>query len=102
MSTETDIRKFYFPRTLGDQMRIIGMPLDEFVPSVPVFLMSIYYRHALGGLIYGVTAWLFIRWLKRGRGSMWLYNMLYWHLPSEIFRVFYRVIPDASLRKWIR
>ncbi|EOV3601129.1 conjugal transfer protein TraL, partial [Escherichia coli] len=26
----------------------------------------------------------------------------YWHLPVELFRVVYRVIPDSSYRKWIK
>lgn len=102
MESGDDLKKYRFPKTLGDQLRIIGMPLDEFIPSVPPFLIAIYYKHALGGLIFSVTMWLFIRWLKRGRGSMWLYNLLYWYLPTELFRVVYKVIPDSSFRKWIK
>lgn len=97
-----DLTRYRFPKTLGVQSRIMGMPLDEFFSSVPPFLIAIYYRHALSGLIFGVTMWLFIRWLKRGRGSRWLYNLLYWYLPHEIFRVVYRAIPNSSFRKWIK
>ncbi|MBJ3509348.1 conjugal transfer protein TraL, partial [Salmonella enterica subsp. enterica serovar Meleagridis] len=25
-----------------------------------------------------------------------------WYLPTELFRVVYRVIPDSSFRKWIK
>ncbi|EGA9242417.1 type IV conjugative transfer system protein TraL, partial [Salmonella enterica] len=38
----------------------------------------------------------------RGKSSRWLYNWCYWYLPTELFRVVYRVIPDSSFRKWIK
>ncbi|MGX5056247.1 type IV conjugative transfer system protein TraL [Enterobacter asburiae] len=97
-----ELKKFLFPKTLGEQMRVFGMPLDEFIPSVPPFLIAIWEKHALGGLIYGALAWLFVHWLKRGKGSMWLYNLLYWYLPTELFRVVYRKIPGSCFRQWIK
>ncbi|MCT7116967.1 type IV conjugative transfer system protein TraL, partial [Salmonella enterica subsp. enterica serovar Montevideo] len=46
--------------------------------------------------------WQLIRAAKRGKSSRWLYNWCYWYLPTELFRVVYRVIPDSSFRKWIK
>lgn len=37
MESGDELKKFRFPKTLGDQLRIIGMPLDEFIPTVPRF-----------------------------------------------------------------
>ncbi|EPY4680003.1 type IV conjugative transfer system protein TraL [Klebsiella quasipneumoniae] len=56
----------------------------------------------LFGLIIAAVIWQLIRAAKRGKSSRWLYNWCYWYLPTELFRVVYRVIPDSSFRKWIK
>ncbi|MBD4517503.1 type IV conjugative transfer system protein TraL, partial [Xanthomonas citri pv. citri] len=41
-----------------------------------------------------------VRYLKKGQGSYWLLNFCYWHLPSLLFKVTFRQIPDSSFRHW--
>ncbi|MGQ3381554.1 type IV conjugative transfer system protein TraL [Priestia endophytica] len=44
--------------------------------------------------------WLIVRYLKKGQGSFWLLNFCYWYLPTFIFRVTFRSIPDSGFRHW--
>ncbi|HEF0975484.1 TPA: type IV conjugative transfer system protein TraL [Escherichia coli] len=100
--TENDLNKYRFPKTLSEQNRIIGLPLDELIPAAVVFIWGFFTRKYLFSLIIAAVIWQLIRAAKRGKSSRWLYNWCYWHLPSELFRVVYRVIPDSSFRMWIK
>jgi len=100
--TGNDLNKYRFPRTLSEQTRIIGLPLDEAIPAAVPLLWGLFSKHYLFGLIVAAVVWQLIKAAKRGKSSRWLYNWCYWHLPIEIFRIVYRVIPDSSHRKWIK
>ncbi|HAO0314028.1 TPA: type IV conjugative transfer system protein TraL [Escherichia coli] len=100
--TGNDLEKFRFPKTLSEQNRIIGLPLDEAIPAAVLVLWGFFAKKYVFGLIIATVVWQLIRAAKRGKSSRWLYNWCYWHLPVELFRVIYRVIPDSSYRKWIK
>lgn len=97
-----DLDKYRFPKTLSEQNRIIGLPLDEAIPAAVVLLWGFFTKKYLFSLIIAAVIWQLIRAAKRGKSSRWLYNWCYWYLPTELFRVVYRVIPDSSFRKWIK
>ncbi|EGT5746642.1 type IV conjugative transfer system protein TraL, partial [Cronobacter dublinensis subsp. dublinensis] len=59
----------------------------------------IYNMSTVLSCIAGLLWWL-VRYLKKGQGSYWLLNFCYWHLPSLIFRITFRQIPDSSFRHW--
>lgn len=50
----------------------------------------------------GAVLWLFVRHLKKGQGSWWLLNLLYWYLPTVLFRVQFRRTPDSGNRHWMQ
>lgn len=102
MSVEDDLKKYRFPKTLSEQRRLLGLPYDEAIPSFPVLLWGILAQKALFGMGMAVLIWMGIRSAKRGKGSMWLYNFLYWYFPTVIFRAVFKVIPDSSFRQWIK
>ncbi|MED7793154.1 type IV conjugative transfer system protein TraL [Klebsiella aerogenes] len=102
MAAGSDFDKYRFPSTLSEQSRIIGLPYDEFIPAVLAMLWGIFTRKYLFGLILALIVWQLIKAAKRGKSSKWLYNWCYWYLPTELFRVVYRVIPDSSYRKWLK
>ncbi|CAM3825875.1 type IV conjugative transfer system protein TraL [Rouxiella silvae] len=100
MSGELD--KFKFPETINEQTRIIGLPVDEmFLITTPI-LAGIGMNMGGQMCIVACLLWLLVRYLKRGKGTYYMVDMLYWYLPSFIFRIFYRVIPDSGNRHWIR
>jgi len=96
------LEKYRFPKTLSEQRRLLGLPFDEAIPSLPPLLWGLYVGSPMFGLCAGAVIWLVIRTAKNGRGSMWFYNLLYWHFPTALFRVVFKVIPDSSFRQWIK
>lgn len=102
MTPGDELAQYRFPKTLSEPRRFLGMPLDEALPTLPIVLWGVLSHKQLFGMVAAVLVWLLIRWAKRGKGSMWLYNLLYWHFPTALFRVVFRVIPDSSFRQWIK
>ncbi|QHP82823.1 MULTISPECIES: type IV conjugative transfer system protein TraL [Pectobacterium] len=98
MSGEND--KYYFPETLNQQERIIGLPIDEFLVVAPLLISGIVYNMSTVLSIVAGLLWLLIRYLKKGQGSYWLLNFCYWHLPYFVFKITFRQIPDSSFRHW--
>ncbi|EOW6430039.1 type IV conjugative transfer system protein TraL [Cronobacter sakazakii] len=98
MAGEED--KYYFPETLNQQTRFFGLPIDEIIVIAPLTILGVMYNMSTAlGIVSGLLWWL-VRYLKKGQGSYWLLNFCYWHLPSLIFRVSFRQIPDSSFRHW--
>lgn len=102
MTPENDLTKYRFPKTLSEQRRLLGLPYDEALPSFPVLVWGIWAQKALFGMGLAVLIWFCIRSAKRGKGSMWLYNFLYWYFPTLLFRTVFKIIPDSSFRQWIK
>lgn len=102
MMIENDLTKYRFPKTLSEQRRLLGLPYDEALPSFPVLIWGILAQKALFGMVLGVLIWFCIRSAKKGKGSMWLYNFLYWNFPTLLFRTVFKIIPDSSFRQWIK
>ena len=89
------LEKYRFPKTLNHQRRLLGMPYDEAIPALLPFGWGLYVGKPMFGLCAAALIWLAIRTAKRGRGSMWLYNLLYWHFPTALFRSVFKTIPDS-------
>ncbi|EGT4277885.1 type IV conjugative transfer system protein TraL [Cronobacter sakazakii] len=98
MAGEED--KYYFPETLNQQTRVLGLPVDELIIVAPLAILGVMYNMSTVLSIIAGLLWWLIRYLKKGQGSYWLLNFCYWHLPSLIFRVTFRRIPDSSFRHW--
>ncbi|MBN3262965.1 type IV conjugative transfer system protein TraL [Pectobacterium brasiliense] len=98
MNGEDD--RYYFPETLNQQERIIGLPIDEFIVVAPLLLAGVVYNMSTVLSVIAGLLWLSIRYLKKGQGSYWLLNFCYWHLPYFIFKIIFRQIPDSSFRHW--
>ncbi|QCR38918.1 type IV conjugative transfer system protein TraL [Nissabacter sp. SGAir0207] len=102
MSSGDDLAQFRFPKTLSEQSRFLGLPLDEAVPTLPLIIGGLLTHKQLWGLGAAVMVWLLIRTAKRGKSSMWMYNFLYWYFPTLLFRTVFKTIPDSSFRQWIK
>ncbi|HBY8950145.1 TPA: type IV conjugative transfer system protein TraL [Klebsiella pneumoniae] len=40
--------------------------------------------------------------LKKGRGSSWLRDLIYWYLPTSLLKGFFHDVPDSCFRQWIK
>ena len=92
--------KYNFPETMNQQNRYLGLPIDELIVTAPILVLGVLNNLSLElGVIAGIL-WFIVRYLKKGQGSYWLLNFCYWHLPSLLFKVTFRQIPDSSFRHW--
>lgn len=92
--------RYIFPSTLSNQRRWMGLPVDEFCVYFPlaggaVFSSLYIYAPML------IIAIIVIKRLKRGRGSSYLINLMYWFLPKSLSDFFIRALPASHLRYWI-
>ncbi|MBK5145552.1 type IV conjugative transfer system protein TraL [Budviciaceae bacterium BWR-B9] len=97
-----DFYPYRFPKTLTDQERWFGLPLEEIIPVVSVAGWGLWINKPIFGFVMAFVLWLLIRKVKKGKGSMWLYNLMYWYLPTLIFKSVYKHIPDSCLRQWTK
>jgi len=98
MSGEAD--KYDFTETLNQQERYFGLPLDEILIVAPLVILGVLNNMSTELSIIAGLLWALVRYLKKGQGSYWLLNFCYWHLPSALFKVTFRQIPDSSFRHW--
>lgn len=98
MNGEDD--KYHFPETLNQQERYFGLPLDEIIIVAPLTILGVLNNMSIELSIISGLLWALVRYLKKGQGSYWLLNFCYWHLPSALFKVTFRQIPDSSFRHW--
>ncbi|ELW9465971.1 TraL protein [compost metagenome] len=98
MSGEED--KYYFPETLNQQDRYLGLPLDELIIVAPLILLGVLNDMSTELTVIAGLLWALVRYLKKGQGSYWLLNFCYWYLPTLLFKVAFRQIPDSSFRHW--
>ncbi|HFZ0820259.1 TPA: type IV conjugative transfer system protein TraL [Enterobacter cloacae] len=92
--------KYNFPETMNQQDRYLGLPIDELIVTAPLLVLGVLNNLSLElGVIAGIL-WFIVRYLKKGQGSYWLLNFCYWRLPSLLFKVTFRQIPDSSFRHW--
>jgi len=86
--------------TSRKQERYFGLPLDELLIIAPLVILGVLNNMAIELTVVAALLWITVRYLKKGQGSYWLLNFCYWHLPSFLFRVTFRQIPDSSFRHW--
>jgi conjugal transfer pilus assembly protein TraL len=99
---DRDASQYRFPATLNQQKRIFGLPPEEAFVLISFGVLGFYIDLFIVMLCAGGAAWLFIRHLKKGQGSWWLLNLLYWYLPTVLFRVQFRRLPDSANRHWMQ
>jgi len=47
------------------------------------------------------ATWFVIKHFKKGQGTSWFLNLMYWHMPDEISRVLFNKTPSSTLRHWL-
>lgn len=101
MNEERNAR-FRFPQTLTEQMRPVGLPMDETIVLFGPMTWGFYTGESVTYLVVSVLLWVGLKHFKKGKGTGYLINLCYWHLPSAFFKGMYKVIPDSSYRLWLR
>ncbi|EFD0661834.1 type IV conjugative transfer system protein TraL [Escherichia coli] len=56
----------------------------------------------LFGIGAAVLVYFGIKKLKKGRGSYWLRDLIYWYMPTALLRGIFHNVPDSCFRQWIK
>ena len=97
MNTE----KYQFLKRIDEPNRYFGLPLDELLPCLTILLISYICNSLLIGFVLAGLLWATIRRLKKGQGSGWLVQLMYWHLPGELFKGIFIKTPSSTWRHYL-
>ncbi|NCC02324.1 MAG: type IV conjugative transfer system protein TraL, partial [Clostridia bacterium] len=82
--TGDELKKYRFPETLTNQSRWFGLYLDELIPAVICLGWGFWTSKFLFGMAAAALVFWGIKKLKKGRGSSWLRDLIYWYLPTSL------------------
>ena len=88
-------------KTLDQPMRIIGLPLDEFVITAILSGIFIFLGKLILSMGLAILTVVLMRAMKKGQGASWLLNVFYWYLPQSFTKAFIRFTPGSHHREWI-
>ena len=100
--TGDELKRYRFPETLTNQSRWFGLYLDELIPAVICLGWGFWTSKFIFGIASAVLVFWGIKKLKKGRGSSWLRDLIYWYLPTSLLKGFFHDVPDSCFRQWIK
>jgi conjugal transfer pilus assembly protein TraL len=100
--SESDLKRYRFPETLTNQSRWFGLFLDELIPAAVCIGWGLWTSKQLFGLVAAVLVFWGVKKLKKGRGSTWLRDLIYWYMPTSVLKGIFHTIPDSCFRQWIK
>ncbi|SAX35882.1 type IV conjugative transfer system pilin TraA [Klebsiella pneumoniae] len=88
--------------TFGKQSSVVKwVVLAEVVAGGIMYMMTKNVKF-LFGIASAVLVFWGIKKLKKGRGSSWLRDLIYWYLPTSLLKGFFHDVPDSCFRQWIK
>lgn len=92
-------KRYKIFKTLDQERRIFGLPPDEIIPAVLIFIIFLIFKQMFFAFIFSVAWVLFMRRMKKGNDSSWLIAIFYWHLG--IGNRFLYKMPSSKYVHWI-
>jgi len=94
--------KYFICKRIDEPKRYFGLTLDEFIPIVITVLLCWCFGSLLTGFLLAGIVWFAIKYCKKGQGTSWFFNLLYWYLPLHFLSglVFLKTPPSAA-RHWL-
>lgn len=91
--------KYHIPQHLDEPFKLVLWTVDELlVLIVPVIFLMYLFNSPLIGLIIGGVLLVLLKKLKGEQGHFFIYNLMYWYLPSMIR---FKKTPPSHIREWI-
>lgn len=94
-------KRYRIPERLDEPTRIVGMTMDEFIPSVGLFSYFFFSGEQLTAIVTFLISIVGLKLLKRGKGGGWLMNLCYWYMPKDISKSFIKHTPASQSREYI-
>ena len=92
---------YLVPKTLDAQTRLLGLPLDECIPSLSLAVFFFALDKVMLSISLPVLAVILIKMAKQGQGSSWLLNLCHWYLPSVVMQCVLTKTPPSRAREYI-
>jgi conjugal transfer pilus assembly protein TraL len=92
---------YIVPKTLDAQMRVLGLPIDEFAPAICLAVTFFILGKTVLSILIPIISVVLIKLLKQGQGSSWLINVCHWYLPKCVMSQFLRKTPASENREYI-
>lgn len=92
---------YLVPRSLDAQIRVLGLPLDEFIPACAMAIAFFLSKKILFSMAVPTVLVVFIKFLKQGQGSAFLVNVCYWFFPRLVMSNLLRHTPPSEDREYI-
>lgn len=92
---------YLVPKTLDAQARVLGLPLDEFIPSIFFAVFFFLLGKVVLSIAIPVITVVLIKMMKQGQGSAWLINLCHWYLPKVVMTHLLRKTPPSQNREYI-
>jgi len=94
--------KYFICKKIDEPKKYIGLTIDEFVPIIVITGLCFFFGSLLTGFVLAGVVWFVIRHFKKGQGTGWFLNLLYWHLPLHYLQgVLFIKTPPSSARHWL-
>lgn len=93
--------KYYICKRIDEQKRYFGLPLDELMALAFPVVVCFFAGGLLTGIVIGLAAWMGIKHIKKGQGSAWFLNLMYWYLPTNYIRGVFIKTPTSEKRHWL-
>lgn len=98
----SDKRSLYLvPSSLDAPTRIIGLTLDEFVPTFSLAVFFFILGERIFAILIPAIVFAITKLLKQGQGSAWLINICYWYFPRWLVGGLFRRTPASEDREYI-
>lgn len=91
--------KYQIPQHLDEPMKFFLLTADELILFIlPFFTCMLVFDQTLLGILIGAAFIYGIKQLKGEQGHYFIYNLMYWHLPTVI-RL--KITPPSYIRELI-
>lgn len=99
MSDEMD--KYIILKYLDEERRILGLPIDEFIPITVIIVFGFIAKFLMLGILLSAVLFASVRSIKKNRGRCALMALIYWNGNESVGKTLFRSFPKSSDRYWI-
>lgn len=93
--------KYVMLKYLDEEEKIMGLPVDEFIPVSLILLFSFICKILFVGLVLSFLTVKLMRHFKHNQGRGFLFIVCYWNLNAEVGKALFSSFPSATERYYI-
>ena len=93
--------KYMMLQYLDEEEKIIGLPIDEFIPVACILGLCFIGKMLLTGAIIAFLTLKIMRQLKQSQGKGFLFILLYWHGSEWVGKTLFHAFPKSTERYFI-